>query len=60
MGLSYIKQKVVEDAPDRKALYKRFMESQKYVQKDPWAERASNRVAEYEFAPLKQVGSSHG
>jgi nitrite reductase (NADH) large subunit len=59
MGLSYIKQQVVEDASNRKALYKRFMESQKYVQKDPWAERAGNRVAEYEFVPLKQVGNSH-
>lgn len=59
VGLSYVKQQVVEDANNRKALYKRFMESQKYVQKDPWAERAANRVAEYEFMPLKQVGSSN-
>lgn len=59
VGLSYVKQHVVEDAHNRKALYKRFMESQKYVQKDPWAERAGNRVAEYEFVPLKQIGNSN-
>jgi nitrite reductase (NADH) large subunit len=59
MGLSYIKKQVVDDFINRKALYKRFMESQKYVQKDPWAERAGNRVAEYEFTPLKQIGVSN-
>jgi nitrite reductase (NADH) large subunit len=32
------------------------VESQKYVQKDPWAERANEGVEAHEFTPLKQVG----
>ena len=35
----------------RKALYARFLESQKYSQTDPWAERAAGKQAE-EFVPL--------
>ena len=35
-----------------KALYERFLESQKYSQTDPWAERAAGMQAE-EFTPLE-------
>ncbi|MDO9372355.1 MAG: NAD(P)/FAD-dependent oxidoreductase, partial [Gammaproteobacteria bacterium] len=55
VGLAYVKQRVVEDAEGRKALYARFIESQKYAQIDPWAERAAHEVQRYEFIPLKQV-----
>ena len=34
------------------ALAARFLESQKYSQTDPWAERAAGKQAE-EFAPLR-------
>jgi nitrite reductase (NADH) large subunit len=55
VGLSYVKQQIVEDAENRKQLHKRFMHSQQYAQKDPWAERASEGVQAHEFTPLKQV-----
>ncbi|KPJ93036.1 MAG: nitrite reductase [Gammaproteobacteria bacterium SG8_11] len=55
VGLSYVKQQIVEDGENRKALHKRFLQSQQYAQKDPWAERASEGVQTHEFTPLKQV-----
>ena len=56
VGLSYVRQQIVDDDGRRKALHARFLESQKYVQKDPWAERASEGVETHEFVPLKRVG----
>jgi nitrite reductase (NADH) large subunit len=55
VGLSYVKQRVVEDATGRRHLYERFLQSQKYAQMDPWAERAQQGVDRHEFTPLKQV-----
>ncbi|KPJ93866.1 MAG: nitrite reductase [Gammaproteobacteria bacterium SG8_15] len=55
VGLTYVKQHIVDDADYRKALAARFSESQKYVQKDPWAERAIDGAEAHEFKPLKQV-----
>ena len=55
VGLAGIKQKIVESAGERKALYARFLESQKYAQFDPWAERAQKQVDRHEFIPLKQI-----
>jgi nitrite reductase (NADH) large subunit len=56
VGLSHIKQYVLDDAENRMALAARFDESQKYAQIDPWKERASNGVATHEFTPLKKIG----
>lgn len=56
VGLSHIKQYVQEDSENRKALAERFDESQKYAQIDPWAERATEGVAQHEFTSLKQIG----
>ncbi|HLA74656.1 MAG TPA: nitrite reductase large subunit NirB [Gammaproteobacteria bacterium] len=53
VGLSYVKQKIVDDAPNRKALYERFLDSQKYVQ-DPWEERATG-AHKNEYIPIKQI-----
>ncbi|HWQ94053.1 MAG TPA: nitrite reductase large subunit NirB [Gammaproteobacteria bacterium] len=55
VGLAYVKQRVVEDVQNRKMLYARFIESQKYAQIDPWAERAQHNVQRYEFTPLMEV-----
>ena len=55
VGLSYVKQRVVEDAAARRELYERFLDSQKYAQVDPWAERALHGVDSHEFTPMKQV-----
>ena len=56
VGLPYVKQHVVENEEDRKALYSRFLESQKIAQHDPWAERTSveKRI---EFVPMKSVAN---
>ncbi|MFQ5488516.1 MAG: nitrite reductase large subunit, partial [Gammaproteobacteria bacterium] len=56
VGLSYVKQRVVEDPEGRRELHGRFLASQHHAQVDPWAERARERVQAYEFIPLKQVG----
>jgi nitrite reductase (NADH) large subunit len=53
VGLSYVKQRLVEDAGGRKALYRRFLDAQEHAQQDPWAARASGNVAPHEFTPLK-------
>lgn len=55
VGLTYVKQRIVEDAEGRKVLAERFLESQKYSQIDPWAERASQGVDQHEFKSLSQV-----
>ncbi|MEO5574531.1 MAG: nitrite reductase large subunit NirB [Gammaproteobacteria bacterium] len=53
VGLSYVKEKIVDDAPNRKALYERFLDSQKFVQ-DPWEERAAG-AHKNEYIPIKQI-----
>lgn len=55
VGLSHVKQWIVDDADNRRALAQRFKESQKYVQKDPWAERASGGVQQHEYINIQQV-----
>jgi nitrite reductase (NADH) large subunit len=52
VGLSHVRERVVDDAKGRKALYERFLESQKYSQTDPWAERAAGVQAD-EFTQLR-------
>jgi nitrite reductase (NADH) large subunit len=52
VGLSVIKAAVVDDEAQRKVLYHRFIESQKYAQIDPWAERAKGAEA-HEFATIR-------
>jgi nitrite reductase (NADH) large subunit len=56
VGLTYIKERVVDDRRSREALYARFLESQKYAQIDPWTERAHGKDAE-EFAPLEPAAA---
>ncbi len=54
VGLSYVKQHLVEDAELRRTLHLRFLDSQKIYQVDPWAERARG-VDAHEFQPLAEV-----
>ncbi|WP_058555660.1 nitrite reductase large subunit NirB [Thiohalocapsa sp. ML1] len=56
VGIAYVKKRVVEDEVGRKALYKRFLESQKLAQVDPWKERATGAEA-HEFTSLRQVNA---
>jgi nitrite reductase (NADH) large subunit len=60
VGLDTVKQKVVEDAANRKALYERLLFALQDEQ-DPWAERAKG-LRSAEFAPITIVdkkGESH-
>ena len=55
VGLTYIKQRVVEDAEGRQKAAERFRYSQRFAQIDPWAQRAKG-VDKHEYIPLKRVG----
>ena len=55
VGLTHVKENIVEDAENRKALAERFRYSQKFMQDDPWKERAEGGET-HEFTPIKQVG----
>lgn len=54
VGLSYVKQRVVEDEIGRRALAKRFLDSQQHFQQDPWAEHARPEHRG-NFIPLKEI-----
>jgi nitrite reductase (NADH) large subunit len=55
VGLSYVKEKIVNDDVGRKALAERFHRAQQFAQDDPWAERAQGAES-HEFTPIMQVG----
>ncbi len=55
VGLDFVKQRIVDDHEGRKALYGKFLHSQKFAQIDPWAERAEGHVDKHEFTPMAQV-----
>ncbi len=54
VGLERVRHVIMEDHETRKALYERFLVSQRAVRKDPWAERAAGFGAN-EFMPLAVV-----
>lgn len=54
VGLTYVKDMIVEDETKRKALAEGFRYSQKYMQADPWQARTEG-TDKHEFEPLKVV-----
>ncbi|MBX9925950.1 MAG: nitrite reductase large subunit NirB, partial [Hyphomicrobiaceae bacterium] len=54
VGLDTIRKQIMDDTERRKALYERFVYSQKFVQIDPWAERVAGKDA-HEFAPIADL-----
>jgi nitrite reductase (NADH) large subunit len=63
VGLDYVKSRVVDDAEGRKQLYGRFLHAQKFLQKDPWAERAAGAESHLhqhiaEIRPFAIVGAA--
>jgi nitrite reductase (NADH) large subunit len=54
VGLDYVKRRLVEDDDGRRDLNARFLFSQKFVQSDPWAERARGGDA-HEFSRLPEL-----
>jgi nitrite reductase (NADH) large subunit len=54
VGLDTIKKQVMDDVERRKALFERFVYSQKFAQIDPWAERVRGKDA-HEFNPIADL-----
>jgi len=54
VGLSRIKEHIVDDETGRKALAQRFLDSQKHMQDDPWKQRAEG-MHKNEFEPLAEI-----
>jgi nitrite reductase (NADH) large subunit len=54
VGVDTVRQQIMADVDRRKALYDRFVFSQKFSQTDPWAERAAGKDA-HEFAPIADL-----
>ncbi|MCV2882735.1 nitrite reductase large subunit NirB [Actibacterium sp. XHP0104] len=54
VGLDWVKEQVVEDEANRKALIERFLISQSVYQKDPWAELAQPKAAAA-FSPIANL-----
>ncbi|MGD2136642.1 MAG: nitrite reductase large subunit NirB [Gammaproteobacteria bacterium] len=52
VSLSYVKQRILDDAEGRRALHERFLYSQQLAQSDPWKARAQGAEA-HEYRPLK-------
>ncbi len=52
VGIGYVRGRIVEDAAGRRALYEKLLHAQRFLQDDPWAERASGGVDAAEFKPL--------
>ena len=57
VGLERVKKTLVDDPAERRVLYARFLYSQKFAQRDPWAERAEGRDA-HEFAALPELAGA--
>ena len=56
VGIDSIRDAVVDDAANRKALCVRFVHSQKFYQVDPWEERVKG-LDSHEFAPLSDISA---
>ena len=54
VGVDTIRSQTLDDKVRRKALFDRFVLSQKFSQSDPWAERVEGRDA-HEFAPIADL-----
>ncbi len=54
VGLDYIKNSMVTDASNRKALAQRFMDSQQHFQQDPWQKEVAHPM---HYAPLKPLSA---
>jgi nitrite reductase (NADH) large subunit len=54
VGTETVRQQIMTDTAKRKALYDRFVLSQSFEQKDPWAERVAGKEA-HEFAPMADL-----
>ncbi|UUX49496.1 nitrite reductase large subunit NirB [Nisaea acidiphila] len=56
VGLDAIREQVVEDEARRTALFEKFLYSQRFAQRDPWAERVAGTDS-HEFTPLNRIAA---
>jgi nitrite reductase (NADH) large subunit len=54
VGIEYVRQRIVADADNRRALHRRFLVSQRMVQSDPWAKRAAGAEA-HEYRVMAEL-----
>ncbi len=54
VGVDTVRKQIVDDSERRRALFERFIVSQKYSQTDPWSERVAGKDA-HEFRPLADL-----
>jgi nitrite reductase (NADH) large subunit len=54
MSIDYVRERVVANADNRRALHARFLASQRLVQSDPWAERAGGAEA-HEYRAMAEL-----
>jgi nitrite reductase (NADH) large subunit len=54
VGIDYVRRRIVDDHEGRRALHQRFLFSQRFVQIDPWAQRAGGAEA-HEYRVLAEV-----
>jgi nitrite reductase (NADH) large subunit len=54
VGVEYVRKRIADDEPGRKALAERFHYAQRFSQKDPWAERARG-ADRHLHTPLAEV-----
>ena len=52
VGLSYVKERLIDDPEGRAELYARFLYGQQFMQDDPWAQRSKGHH-DHEFTPIK-------
>jgi nitrite reductase (NADH) large subunit len=57
VGIDYVKRRLVDDAAGRRALHERFVTSQKFVQSDPWSDRARGGEA-HEYTRLPALAEA--
>ncbi|MCB8838888.1 nitrite reductase large subunit NirB [Aurantimonas sp. VKM B-3413] len=55
VGMDSIHAAIVDDPEKRRACFDAFVFSQKFSQRDPWADRATGRVASHEFRPMADL-----
>ncbi|MGE0628747.1 MAG: nitrite reductase large subunit NirB [Hyphomicrobiaceae bacterium] len=56
VGIDTVRSQIIEDESRRKDLFERFVFSQKFSQKDPWAERVAGKDL-HEFRPLTDLST---
>lgn len=55
VGLSYVKEKIVENDNLRAELHQRFLESQEVFQFDPWEKEIEEQARHEQYIPIKKI-----